>query len=505
MFGWLRNAFASHRRQVQARAMLDAFNRAVLARYDAAQTTGENRKHWAAADGLSAAAANSPAVRRTLRNRARYECANNCYANGMVRTLAYHAIGTGPSLQVQTGDKATNQLIEREWRRWSRSINLAGKLRTMREARARDGESFAIMTTNRQLAGPVKLTLRLVEADQFATADATGATLAPNYVDGITYDDDGNPLTYEMLAAHPGDAWQSTFGKGRTLKARDVCHLFREDRPGQARGIPEITPALPLYAILRRYTLATLTASEIAAMLAVFLKTTGPAVTPDDIDGGTWQSLDLNRGAMTILPEGWETEQFDAKQPVTQYDSFVRAVIREIARCLDMPFNVAAGDSSDYNYASGRLDHQTYKRSIDIDRDAVTLAVLDRLFDEWLQEAALQPGLFPSLSLFGAIDREWHWTPFEHVDPLKEANAHAVRLSNGLAAIPTYFASQGLDWEVELEKQASALGMSLDEYRRRLADKLLGPQGEQVTRSARDVAAALADVRQSVEDLASAL
>lgn len=504
MFGWLRNLIATHRRTVQARTLLDAFNRAMLARYDAAQTTGENRKHWAAADSLSADAANSPGVRRILRNRARYECANNCYANGMTRTLAYHAIGSGPILQVQTGDRATNQLIEREWRKWARSINLAGKLRTMREARARDGEAFAIMTTNRRLSSPIKLSLRLVEADQFAAIDVTAATLTSNYVDGITFDDEGNPVTFELLDHHPGDMWVAPVNRGRAVPARDVCHLYREDRPGQRRGIPEITPALPLYAILRRYTLATLTASEIAAMLAVFLKTTGPAISPDDIEGGTWQSVDLNRGAMTILPEGWDVDQFDAKQPVTQYDAFVRAVIREIARCLDMPFNVAAGDSSDYNYASGRLDHQTYRRAIEIDRDAIALEVLDRLFAEWLAEAALQPQLFPALSVLGAIEHEWHWTPFEHVDPLKEANASAVKLANGLASIPSYYAELGLDWETELAKQAEALGLSLEDYRRRLADKLLGPQGEQVNRSNAEIAAAISDLQQAVEELANA-
>ena len=36
------------------------------------------------ADGLSPDAAMTPYVRRTLRNRARYEVANNSYAKGMV-------------------------------------------------------------------------------------------------------------------------------------------------------------------------------------------------------------------------------------------------------------------------------------------------------------------------------------------------------------------------------------------------------------------------------------
>lgn len=69
-------------------------------RYDAAQTTDENRQHWASADQLSANAAVSPEVRRILRARARYEIANNSYAKGIVLTLANCVLGTGPGPQV---------------------------------------------------------------------------------------------------------------------------------------------------------------------------------------------------------------------------------------------------------------------------------------------------------------------------------------------------------------------------------------------------------------------
>jgi Phage portal protein, lambda family. len=65
------------------------------ARYDAAQTTAENIRHWSMADGLSADASMSPEVRRTLRNRSRYEVANNSYAKGMVLTMAGDCVGTG--------------------------------------------------------------------------------------------------------------------------------------------------------------------------------------------------------------------------------------------------------------------------------------------------------------------------------------------------------------------------------------------------------------------------
>ena len=91
MFRWLSNLFAAKpSRPARGRAV-----RVLRARYDAAVTNDDNRRHWANADGLSANAANSAEVRRVLRNRARYEVANNSYAGGIVLTLANDVIGTG--------------------------------------------------------------------------------------------------------------------------------------------------------------------------------------------------------------------------------------------------------------------------------------------------------------------------------------------------------------------------------------------------------------------------
>ena len=82
MFGFLNRIWGkAEPTQLSAAAVPVRFMRG---RYDAAATTTDNRRHWANADGLSADAAASPDVRRTLRNRARYEVANNSYAKGIV-------------------------------------------------------------------------------------------------------------------------------------------------------------------------------------------------------------------------------------------------------------------------------------------------------------------------------------------------------------------------------------------------------------------------------------
>ena len=427
----------------------------IRARYDAAATTDANRKHWANADGHSADAAATPEVRRTLRNRARYESANNSYAAGIVATLANDVVGTGPRLQVLTDDPDANNAIEQAFNAWARSINLADRLRTMRMARAHSGECFAKLASNPVVPGPVKLDVGLIEADRVASLNY--GVLGPYEVDGIVYDASGNPVAYRVLRDHPGD--RSVTLASDVYEASRIVHYFMPARPEQHRGIPDLVPALPLFAQLRRYTIAVLSAAETAANFAGTVETDAPAngeadpVEPMD-------EVELEQRLATVLPGGWKLGQVHAEQPTTTFGEFKREILNEIARCLNMPFNVAAGNSSGYNYASGRLDHQVYYKSIRVEQHHLQLAVLDRILKAWLNEAVLVEGLLPqSLRTIAATlpEHAWFWDGVEHVDPAKEANAQATRLANHTTTLAAEFARQGRDWEQELRQRAKEL------------------------------------------------
>ncbi|MEZ6193744.1 MAG: phage portal protein [Phycisphaerales bacterium] len=425
------------------------------ARYDAAQTTADNARHWAMADALSADAAAAPAVRKKLRERARYEVANNSYAKGIVLTLANDCIGTGPRLQLLTDDTETNNRVEKAFAEWARAVNLAGKLRAMRMAKATDGEVFALLTDNPRLDAPVQLDVQLVEADRVTTPWFAGAPIVPsaNQIDGVILDALGNPQVYTVLRQHPGETqgtvWQSAYDP---IPADAMIHWFRADRPGQHRGIPEITPALPLFAQLRRYTLAVIAAAETAADFAAVLFTDAPAngeaqaLEPMDV-------VELEKRMATVLPDGWRLGQIEAQQPATGYAEFKHEILNEIARCLNLPFNIAAGNSAGYNYASGRLDHQTYYKSIRVEQAHLAESVLDPILTAWLDEAALING-FTSLRNADRPTHQWFFDGTEHVDPAKEANAQATRLASNTTTLAAEYARQGKDWEVELRQRA---------------------------------------------------
>ncbi len=427
------------------------------ARYDAAQTTSENVRHWSMADGLSADAAMSPEVRRTLRNRSRYEVANNSYAKGMILTMACDCVGTGPRLQLQARGTEDNRQVELDFELWAEKVDLAVKLRAMRMAKATDGEAFALLVDNPKLDHDVKMDIRLIEAERIASPHYKHYPSAINSVDGLEFDPHGNITHYYVLKNHPGDI-SFRIDDVERIPATSMIHWFRQERPEQHRGVPEITPALPLFAQLRRYTLAVLAAAETAADFAAVIYTDAPAngeampLDPMDV-------IPLEKRMATVLADGWKLGQVKAEQPSTTYPEFKREILGEIGRCLQIPINIVTGDSSRHNYASGRLDHQTYFKALKIEQDHLSLVVMDRIFDAWYHEYRLARSVGHAKTGLqyrqdNSVLRCWFWDGQEHVDPSKEATAQGTRLANRTTTLASEYARQGKDWEVELRQIA---------------------------------------------------
>jgi lambda family phage portal protein len=442
-------------------------------RYDAAQTSDLNRKHWAGVDYLSASAANAPDVRMKLRARSRYEIANNGYAKGLVRGRTNDTIGCGPRLQVdlpesyhdadfdrdipvgtpQADASVLARAVERRWRDWCESVDFTDKLRLAATAEDGDGETFGVMTSNPMLpANGPQLDVRLYEADQISTPGLWLQT--PTEVDGIRYDAHGNPVEYHFLTYHPGDNyWGLDPLDYRRVPADRVIHLFERHRPGQLRGIPALTPGLPLYAILRRYTLANLLTAEAQARINAVIEQENALAgcddggDEDDADDGAGEQIHFAGTQMLTLSAGQKAHTLQPSAPGPSYREFKSEVLTESARSVGAPRNVAIGSSAEYNYSSGRLDHLPYQQEIRIRRERYERTFVDRVFKAWLAEALLIPGYLPAgLPPVESWEWRWHWDGFPSIDPLKDANAAKVRKEIGLATDAEELAREGKDW-----------------------------------------------------------
>lgn len=455
-------------------------HRQINARYDIQYTNPADEKHWALADGMSVDAGASWMVRRIMRMKARYEYHNNSYCMGIIDTVANYVIGTGPRLQMATTDKRLNAAIEKAWTDWSKAVKLTKTLKSMRAARMYNGESFAILRTNPLNRHPVKLDVFEVEADQVSSPmfGMYPSQYPDQYFDGIVLDPFGHPQTYHVLRQHPGafGAFVLMGYEFDPYPARYILHDYKRIRPGQQRGIPEILPGLPLFAILRRYDLATIRAAETAANFAMTFETDASADSPDDAEPEPFDTVEMEQGMATFLPSGWKMAQTKPEHPTTNYDMFVNSILRQVARCCNVPLFVAGLDARLANMSSAYVATQPFVKSVLSDREDYT-DLLDRVFDEFLTEALRVPGLLPK-DTPNSFEHVWRWPKVSnHADPAKTASAQQTRLDSGTSSIPIECAEEGLDWEQVQATAAASFGMTLDEYRAALRQKAFAAKG----------------------------
>lgn len=474
----------------------------VKANYDAAQTGVMNMSYWANADGLSADEANSPEVRRVLRNRAEYELTNNSYLSAMVGTLGAAVIGSGPRLQFQDEDEDVNDQVERLYNDWYQGWGGPDKVLAAYNSSTGKGEAFLIERNSFNSRSPVMLDYWLVDPAR-CTSGFNNNTLTN--IDGVLIDDMGSVTGYTFSRRNPGDR----FGIVTLLNANDllefpadqVLHFFKIVRPEQHRGIPEITSALPIGSKRRAWVQATLEAAKSAANISGVIHSTGGPYTDDLSDGGETgedefqeqESFTLENGQMVIMPKGWDMNQVKAEHPGTTFPEFKKELIAEEARSLGMPYNVAAGTSEGFNFASGRLDSMSFDKDVFIRQSQVNRRINDPMFTRWFREARTIPLFLPEkVRIPGYVPRYgWFYDGKTTIDEQKKANADEKNLRNGVANHPSLYAAQGLDYRTEFKKIAAA---------KKLADELditaeVFPEvvEEPVPASAEEIAQAVAE------------
>ena len=454
-------------------AMQDRFSR-LRASYDAARTSDEFTNYWANADRYDADSANSPTVRHTLISRTRYEINNNGYADGIASTAATDLIGPGPTLRMQTNSTGFNQMVELSWFLWCKAVQFRRKLWCMAHAKHSDGEAFGVIRKNPRVKHPIAIDLVLHEAEQFSTPFIPLSE--PGYIDGIRFDEFGNPIWYDLMRRHPGASVGSLDMTPERIPASFVLQWFKMRRPGQHRGVPEMASTLNTGAAGRRWREATLAAAERAAIQTMMMKT---QMTPDEADAvAPFSTMDIEKGMMSFLPQGWDPFQADAKFPSANHEAFHKTLVNEQARPKSMPYNKAACDSSSYNYASGRLDHQTYYAALDVEREDCNDLVLDPLFDAWFDLAVLRFGWLggvPEAIGPGARIHIWDWPKHRVADVESEANANKTKLKSGQIGLHRLFTDAGQDFEDELLEMATTFGVTVDEMRKRLFDVVIPP------------------------------
>jgi hypothetical protein len=162
----------------------------------------------------------------------------------------------------------------------------------------------------------------------------------------------------------------------------------------------------------------------------------------------------------------------------------MRCALSWATNALLTPWNISAGDSSDYNFASGRLDYIIFYRVIDCIRQMIERTLLKRYFNLFVSVAELTRRWPTRLGRFSVT---WYWPIREPLDQTKQAQADKINKEAGLLDEAELWQRKQMSWKEGIKQR-----LRIEQYERDQRELLGLPdpneQMDQTTKAKKPVA-----------------
>lgn len=404
------------------------------------------------------------AVSRTVVNRQRIRrlLATNPYAAKVRQTLLNNLVGFGI---VGTPVKGTPKKVTDLWKLFVRNADWRGRLDFYGlqdlsvGAMLGDGESFVVRRFDRSKPGVPPTRIEIFDSGMLAPAGRLGAP--------IEYDDAGRPVRYHFWK----DRKRAGLGVSTnvvTFDAADVIHLFRQDWPGQCRGVSMFEPVVKRFEDLDEYIDAEVVRKKIEACFVGFItpgeeyasETTDLGSQTDELTDNDFEIEVFEPGMIERLRPG-DSMTFGEPKPSAAISEFARVTLLGATAGAGVPYEHGTGDLSNVNYSSYRAGSLEFQRFCGRLQWLNIIPVeLDRIWD-WFLEDCFQMGM-TSKRLY-----EIQWTPpaFESIDREKDAKADIFEILGGLSSLRKAVAARGWnidDMRVEVEGDREFIALLKD-------------------------------------------
>ncbi|WP_232510258.1 phage portal protein [Paenibacillus crassostreae] len=410
-----------------------------------------------------------------LRPRARDLFMGGSLANGSIKTLRTNIIGTGLRLKpnfdadfLRLSEEEAGNLkrqIEREFALWADSKDCdATGLHNFYELQQlaflswmMSGDTFALLPLLPRKHATYDLRIRLLEADRCSSPTTKSASMNNKLSSGVEVDEDGMIVSYWFSNKHPGSSiatamdWQKVDVVGVESGRRNVLHLMEAERPEQRRGVPILAPVIESLKQLERYTEAELMAAVISGMFTVFIES--ESEDPDEFGLGSSTNLEdnptgepvpqidegdlqLGNGAVQFLRPGEKANIANPGRPNALFDPFVTSILRQVGASLEIPYELLLKHFT-ASYSASRAAMLEAWKMFRMRRSWMAADFCQPIYEEWFAEAVIKgrinaPGVFDDPLLFKSYTRaDWHGPSQGQLDPVKEANAAVIRVTNG--------------------------------------------------------------------------
>ena len=388
-----------------------------------------------------------------LRNRSRQLLRDNDYVKAARRAIVNNVIGRSIRMQSRVSmmrgagklDKQANNKIETWWRRYCRKehIHVAGKLsfaRILRQAMAavsESGEVFIRLVPEEFGNSGTPLGLEILEADLCDEMHTVGPDASCNeWRMGVNVNRWGRPIAYRFRTRHPGDVSGAVGYRTTDVPAEQIIHLVDpgfNTRPGQTRGVPWFASSMKRMHHVAGFEEAEVVGKRARSSLMGFIQSKEGELEGDDVQDGD-RVTNFEPGVFKHLAAGEEVVVPQLGNADTEYEAFLRPMLRSLAAGSGVPYPTISADYSQSNYSSSRLERlevlELWRSLQDWIIEDVCQVVFERALAAAVGAGTLQlPGYDLAPERYEAV--KWFPRGWEFVDPQKEADANEKLVRGG--------------------------------------------------------------------------
>lgn len=386
----------------------------------------------------------------SLREQARALDQNHDIVIGILDKLEERVIGSkGIHVEPQPLDINGNvheglaEQIRQKWAEWSVSPDVTGNFtrplleRMLLRTWLRDGEVFVQLVKGKVVglthATDIAFSLEALEPE-FIPMDSD--TNEQGLLQGIYLNTWRKPIGYQVFLDNPQELRKNNLiGKTKFISAENMLHLALRKRLHQLRGVSLFHGVITRLADLKDYEESERVAARIAAALTMYIKKGDAASYAEDNVSNENRLFELAPGAVIddLLP-GEDLGLINSNRPNTGLENFRNGQLRATAAGTRSSYSSIARD---YNgtYSAQRQELVESFEGYAVLQDCFVASISRPIYREWLKMAIacnviVIPSDINNKSLFNAI---YSGPVMPWIDPIKEANAWAVRIRGGLA------------------------------------------------------------------------
>lgn len=383
--------------------------------------------------------------------------------------------------------------IEDVWKRWAEDCDAGGRMHYHDIERlwcgedVEAGESIVAFRWDVNNGRYLPLTLQCYESEWLSDMPATRIAEGAVFDQGVEMDAQTlRPIAYHFAVPQGYGGFEpGRYDSGARLTrvpADLILHGFESIRAGQVRGISPFASAILLADDLQDCVDSTVSRFKMASRWLAFIQTESPMDWQRDrarADGpGGRRVVDMQNAILEFLKPGESVNINNADIPGGSFDPFVAFILRTLAVCADVPYELLSGEYGGLNYSTMRVLRSDFNKlrrpgtrrhirqfSVPVFRAVLYAAHLAGRLDlpgfwqdpeRWQECIWQEPGQDPLDLLresraYVELANNRHWSPQETIlargrdpeDVLDECEEWEAELRRrGLSVIPTSSAAQ---------------------------------------------------------------